>query len=78
VPYGTLSELRPVPLRVTKYQRYLPKVFAMLQEGSGASPIAAYLDNVATEETGLNGNPKHSRQVAELLLDWKTGIYRIR
>jgi hypothetical protein len=53
-------------------------VFAVLQEGSGASPIAAYLDNVATEEMGLNGNPKHSKQVAELLLDWKTKIYRIR
>ena len=68
----------PSPVTRDEYQRYLPKVFAMLQEGSAASPIAAYLDNVATEGMGLNGNPEHSKQVAELLLDWKTGIYRIR
>ena len=68
----------PSPVTRDEYQRYLPKVFAMLQEGSGVSPIAAYLDNVATERMGLNGNPEHSKQVAELLLDCKTEIYRIR
>jgi hypothetical protein len=50
----------------------------MLQEGSAASPIAAYLENIATERMGLNGNPEHSKQIAELLLDWKTEVYRTR
>jgi hypothetical protein len=61
-----------------EYQRYLPEVFAMLHEGAGVSPIAAYLDNVATERMGLNGNTGHSIRVAEFLFDWKEKIYRIR
>lgn len=61
-----------------EYQGYLPKVFAMLQEGLDASSIAAYLDNVATESMGLGTNPEHSRRVAGLLLDWKTEIYGVR
>ena len=70
--------IAPNPVTRDEYQRYLPEVFSMLQEGAGVSPIAAYLDNVATERMGLNGNPGHSRRVAEFLLDWKTEIYRIR
>jgi hypothetical protein len=62
----------PDPVTRDEYAGYLPKVFSMLQEGADASPIAAYLDNVATERMGLNGNPEHSKRVAKLLLDWKT------
>lgn len=50
----------------------------MLQGGADVSSIAAYLDNVATERMGLNGNPGHSTRVAEFLLDWKAEIYRVR
>ncbi|MGF6932781.1 hypothetical protein OKW41_001920 [Paraburkholderia sp. UCT70] len=60
------------------YVRYLPKVFAMLQEGTDASSIAACLDNVATERMGLGANPQHSKRVAELLLDWKAEVDRGR
>ncbi|PLZ01564.1 hypothetical protein CY652_15760 [Burkholderia sp. WAC0059] len=70
--------LAPNPVTRDEYQRYLPEVFSMLQEGAGLSRIAAYLDNVATERMGLNGNLEHSKQVAEFLFDWKTEIYRIR
>lgn len=49
----------------------------MLQEGMDASLIAAYLDNVATESMGVDSNPGHSSRVAELLLKWKTEVYRI-
>ena len=66
------------PAARDKYQGYLPKVFAMLQEGMDALPIAAYLDDVATDRMGLDANPGHSRRVAELLLDWKAEIYTIR
>jgi len=66
------------PAARDEYQGYLPKVFAMLQEEMDASPVAAYLDNVATESMGLDANPEHSKRVAELLLDWKTEICRIR
>ncbi|MFI2549769.1 hypothetical protein, partial [Streptomyces rochei] len=37
------------PATRDEYQRYLPTVFAMLQEGSAASQIAAFLDKTATE-----------------------------
>ena len=80
VLYYVWDPIGVAPNAVTRdeYQRYLPEVFAMLQGGVGVSPIAAYLDNVATERMGLNGNPGHSKRVAEFLLDWKTEIYRIR
>ena len=61
-----------------EYVGYLPKVFAMLQEGTDASSIAAYLDNVATEGMGLGANREHSKRVAELLLDWKAEVDRGR
>lgn len=68
----------PNPVTRDEYEGYLPKVFSLLQEGAGAAPISAYLDNVATERMGLNGNPEHSKRIAEFLVDWKTEIYRIR
>lgn len=68
----------PNPVTRDEYEGYLPKVFSMLQEGADASLIAAYLDNVAMESMGLNGNAEQSKRVAELLLDWKTRIYRTR
>ncbi|KJK22588.1 hypothetical protein UB46_20940 [Burkholderiaceae bacterium 16] len=64
------------PAARDEYQGYLPKVFAMLQKGADASSVAAYLDAVATERMGLHENGEHSKRVAELLLDWKTKIYR--
>ncbi|MDR9238407.1 hypothetical protein FEP07_02413 [Burkholderia multivorans] len=42
----------------------------MLQEGMDASLIA-------TESMGVDSNPGHSSRVAELLLEWKTEVYRI-
>ena len=80
VLYYVWDPIGLVPNAATRdqYQRYLPKVFSMLQEGADASSIAAYLDNVATERMGLNGNPGHAKRVAEFLLDWKTEIYRVR
>ena len=65
----------PHPAVRDEYQRYLPKVFAMLQEGVGAQSVAAYLDEVATARMGLEARPEHSERVAELLLDWKAEIY---
>ncbi|WP_206958501.1 hypothetical protein [Trinickia acidisoli] len=78
--YYVWDPIGVAPNAVTRdeYQRYLPKVFSMLQEGADASSIAVYLDNIATESMGLNGNPEHSRRVVEFLLDWKTEIYRTR
>ncbi|AJK49440.1 hypothetical protein BGL_2c13730 [Burkholderia plantarii] len=66
------------PAARDEYHGYLPTVFTMLQEGMDGSLIAAYLDNVATENMGLDSNPGHSRHVAELLLDSKAEVYRIR
>ncbi|WP_144138121.1 hypothetical protein [Paraburkholderia sp. BCC1884] len=64
------------PAARDEYQGYLPTVFTMLQEGMDASPIAAYLDDVVTDRMGLDANPEHSKRVAELLLGWKTEIWR--
>ncbi|WP_221624643.1 hypothetical protein [Burkholderia sp. Bp8963] len=64
------------PAARDEYQGYLPKVFAMLQEGADASSVAAYLDAVATERMGLQENGENSKRVAKLLLDWKAEISR--
>ena len=64
------------PAARDEYQMYLPTVFTMLHEGMDASPIAVYLDGVVTDRMGLDANPEHSKRVAELLLDWKTEIWR--
>lgn len=64
------------PAARDEYQAYLPKVFAMLQEGVGVSSVAAYLDDVAIERMALEARPEHSIRVAELLLAWRTKIYR--
>lgn len=66
------------PATRDEYQRYLPTVFAMLQEGAAALSIAAFLDKTATERMGLEANPQRSKRVAELLLDWKAEIYSSR
>ncbi|ALX11473.1 hypothetical protein P350_07895 [Burkholderia cepacia JBK9] len=80
VLYYVWDPIGVAPNAVTRdeYQSYLPEVFSMLQGGADVSSIAAYLDNVATERMGLNGNPGHSTRVAEFLLDWKAEIYRVR
>jgi hypothetical protein len=61
-----------------EYVSYLPKIFAMLQERTDASSIAAYLDNVATKRMGLGANPGRSKRVAELLLDGKAEVEKGR
>jgi hypothetical protein len=66
------------PAARDEYQGYLLKVFAMLQEGADAASVAAYLDAVAMDRMGLHEKGEHSKRVAELLLDWKTEIYRSR
>jgi hypothetical protein len=64
------------PAARDEYQRYLPKVLALLQDDVGAPSVAAYLDDVATARMGLEARPEHSMRVAQLLLEWKTEIYR--
>uniref|UniRef100_UPI003F4960A5 hypothetical protein n=1 Tax=Cupriavidus necator TaxID=106590 RepID=UPI003F4960A5 len=66
------------PAARNEYQGYLPEVFSMLLQGADASTIAAYLDAVATDRMGLHDQGQHSKRAAELLLDWKTEIYRSR
>ncbi|MGF6808430.1 hypothetical protein OKW30_003556 [Paraburkholderia sp. Clong3] len=61
-----------------EYERYLPKVLSLLQQGANASAIAAYLDALVTDQMGLQENTEHSKRVAELVLNWKTRIYRSR
>ena len=64
------------PAARDEYQAYLPKVLALLHEDVGASSVAAYLDGIATARMGLEARPEHSMRVAQLLLEWKTEIYR--
>jgi hypothetical protein len=82
VLYYVWDPIGVAPNAVTRaeYQRSLPVVFAMLQEGADVSAIATYLDSVATERMGfdVSGNPEHAKRVADFLLDWKAQIYRGR
>lgn len=66
------------PAARDEYQGYLPRVFAMLQEGADATSIAAYLNSIAAERMDLHQKDENSKLVAELLLEWKTKIYRHR
>ncbi len=63
------------PAARDEYQRYLPEVFAMLQERLCAPSIEAYLNDVVTTRMCLEASPAHSKRVVELLLDWKIEIY---
>jgi hypothetical protein len=66
------------PAARNEYKGYLPEILTMLQMGLNAPEIASYLDKLATENMGLSADPEYSKRVAELLLDWKSEIYRNR
>lgn len=62
------------PYARDEYQAYLPQVFGMLQEGSGAERVADYLTRVSVEKMGLAARSEHDRKVAELLVEWRRVI----
>lgn len=63
------------PAARDEYQGYVPRVFAMLQEGADATSIAAYLNSIAADRMDLHPKGENSKLVADLLLEWKTKIY---
>ncbi|MBW4461545.1 MAG: hypothetical protein KME47_15100 [Nodosilinea sp. WJT8-NPBG4] len=58
-----------------EYDAYLPQVFSLLKAGARADEIADYFTEVSTQAIGLGSNRERDRQIAELLLEWKTKIF---
>ena len=63
------------PAARDEYQRYLPAVFTLLQEGMGPTSVSEYLDEVVTARMGLTARSAHSKSVAASLFEWKSAIY---
>ena len=57
-----------VPQAADEYDMYAMAIFTALHSGSTADDIADYLERVAIEWMGLNGNPAKSRRVAEKIV----------
>jgi len=53
-----------------EYHSYLPKVYKLTQEANFTDKIADYLDEVVSENIGLNSNHEHSLEIAVIITDW--------
>jgi hypothetical protein len=59
-----------------EYDTYVPRVYALLQDGADAAAIVSYLDSVATDRMGLGPNAAQSLVVAQCLLAWRARLSR--
>jgi len=72
-PIGVRGE----PWARDEYDSYVPAVYSLLQDGASADQIAAHLDRIATDRTGLNSNMKHALLTAQNLLGWRSALLEI-
>jgi CubicO group peptidase (beta-lactamase class C family) len=70
-PIGVAS----VPQARDEYHGYLPHVFGLLLNGVSEESIAAYLSEVTTNRMGLSANPQRDREVASVLVNWKSATH---
>ena len=54
-----------------EYHGYLPRVFAMALEYSEPEDIANYLNEISTNNMGLDSRPEHDMTIAKLVLSVK-------
>jgi hypothetical protein len=73
-PIGVRGE----PYARDEYDSYVPRVYALLQNGATAEEISLYLDRIGTENMGLNSNLKHALVTAHNLLAWQEKLLERR
>ena len=69
-PIGVAGE----PRARGEYHAYLPDVFALVRDGSGAEEIAGVLRSIATKQMGFTPTAESENfelKVAHVLLSWK-------
>ena len=52
-----------------EYTGYVPQIYKLLTDLKGETEIAEYLDFIATDNMGLNSNPKENQRIARLLIE---------
>ncbi len=60
-----------IPEARDEYMTYVPQVFALVRDGTTPEEVAISLSRIAVERMGLNDNPSHSLEVANILVNWK-------
>ena len=63
--------VRGVPEARDEYRTYTPQVFSLLKNSASAEKVAQYLNTVATDRMGLQGNLANDRETAEVLVNWE-------
>jgi hypothetical protein len=64
-----------VPQAPDEYDSYVPQVFTLLNRGSDASDIAAFLSRTTSHEMGLTVNSHRDLEVAEVLCSWREHVF---
>jgi hypothetical protein len=55
-----------------EYHGYMPVVFSKVKEGHDAKSVAEHLHFIRTDRIGLSANLQADREVADLMLRWKS------
>ena len=71
-PIGVSAE----PSTRNEYERYVPGLISLLEKEARAEEVAAYLSDIATSRMGLRPNDKHSKAIAELLVNWQRWLLK--
>ncbi len=66
--------VRQCPQARDEYYDYLPRVFALLEEGADEEAITDYLVGVERDSMGMTSTPDRARQVAGLLVEYREWI----
>ena len=69
-PIGVAAE----PSTRDEYERYVAGLISLLETNADSKQFAAYLDDIAKNQIGLQTNDKHSLGVARLMLAWKSWL----
>ena len=66
--------MRECPQARDEYYSYLPRVFALLEEGADEEAITNYLVGVERDSMGITPTRDRIRQVAGVLVDYRESI----
>ena len=60
--------IRDVEECYDEYDSYIPSILSLMDSGAQIDELAQFLDQVVSEQMGLESNLAHSKSVAALLL----------
>ena len=52
-----------------EYQSYTPQIFSLKINGADKETIAKYLNKIATDNMGLEGNIDHCREISDKVIN---------